>query len=419
MVVTLIAIFVLLLASAFFSGAETAMTGASKPLMHHRAQEGDTRADIVNTLHAHKERLLGAILLGNTLVNILSSALATSFFIGLFGDTGVVYATIVMTFLILIFGEIVPKTYSLHYANVVALVLAKPVRLVVWLLLPLVMTLNAIVSAILFIVGYRRNAIDASEMAEAELRGAIELHSVGADEVRHERAMLRSILDLDEVTVGEIMTHRKTVIMVNIDQSTEDIVDQVLAESFTRIPLWRDQPDNIVGVLHIKALLRAIRREPDLSRIDILSLAASPWFIPESTSLIDQLDAFRDRREHFSLVVDEYGVFLGVVTLEDILEEIVGDISDEHDTVVPGVRPQSDGSYIVDGKVTIRDLNREFDWHLPDEEAATIAGLILYESRQIPQVGQSFLFHGFRFEVVRRQRNHLASIRITPPLLNS
>ncbi len=417
MVFTIVAIIFLLVGSAFFSGAETAMTASSKPLMHHREQEGDKRAGIVNALYARKERLLGTILLGNTLVNILASSLATSLFIHFFGDTGVVFATISMTFLILVFSETIPKTYALHHANVIALLLAKSVRLAVWLLFPFVVLLNGIVSALFFIVGYRKGIVDSSEMAEAELRGAIDLHSVSDDEVGHERAMLRSILDLDEVNVGEIMTHRKTVVMVSVDQSPEEIIDQALAESYTRVPLWRDQPDNIIGVLHIKALLRAIRQEPDLTRLDVLSLASSPWFIPESTSLIEQLQAIRERREHFALVVDEYGTFLGVVTLEDILEEIVGDISDEHDTVVPGVRPQTDGSYIVDGKVTIRDLNREFDWHLPDEEASTIAGLILYESRQIPQVGQSFRFYGFRFEVVRRQRNHLASIRITPPIL--
>ena len=416
MILTIVAIVLLLLGSAFFSGSETALTSASKPLMHHLAREGDKGAALVNTLYAQKERLLGTILLGNTLVNILCSSLATSLFIGLFGDTGVVYATVTVTILVLIFGEIIPKTYALHRANSVAPVLATPVRVVVILLFPLVVSLNAVVRAIMFILGHRQMVIS-SDMAEAELRGAIDLHAAASppDEIHNERAMLRSILDLNDVSVSEIMTYRKEVVMVNIDQPAEDIIDQSLAGSFTRIPLWKDQPDNIVGVLHVKALLRAMREEENLEQLDVLSLASSPWFIPESTLLTDQLQAFRDRREHFALVVDEYGTFLGVVTLEDILEEIVGDISDEHDTVVPGVRPQPDGSYIVDGKVTIRDLNREFDWHLPDEEAATIAGLIMYESRQIPQVGQSFLFYGFRFEVLRRQRNHVASIRITPP----
>lgn len=416
MILTIVAIVSLLLGSAFFSGSETALTSASRPLMHQRAREGDTGAALVNILYAQKERFLGTILLGNTLVNILCSALATSLFIGFFGDAGVIYATVSVTILVLIFGEIIPKTYALHCANNVAPILARPVRLIVILLFPLVASLNMVVKAIMFLLGHRQMVIS-SDVTEAELRGAIDLHAAASppDEVHNERAMLRSILDLHDVNVSEIMTYRKEVVMVNIEQSPESVIDQALASSFTRIPLWKGQPDNIVGVLHVKALLRAMREEVNLDHIDMLSLASPPWFIPDSTLLTDQLQTFRDRREHFALVVDEYGTFLGVVTLEDILEEIVGDISDEHDTVVPGVRPQPDGSYIVDGKVTIRDLNREFDWHLPDEEAATIAGLIMYESRQIPQVGQSFLFYGFRFEVLRRQRNHLASIRITPP----
>lgn len=228
--------------------------------------------------------------------------------------------------------------------------------------------------------------------------------------------MLRSILDLADVEVGEIMVHRKTVVMIEAGQPAAAMVDKVLASPFTRVPLWREQPENIVGVLHSKALLKALRAAGgNLDGLDILALAAKPWFIPESTSLLNQLQAFRKRHEHFALVVDEYGSLMGIVTLEDILEEIVGEIVDEHDVVVAGVRPQGDGSYVVEGSVTIRDLNRQFEWDLPDEEAATVAGLILHESRRIPEVGQAFMFHGFRFEILRRLRHQITSIRMTPP----
>jgi Mg2+/Co2+ transporter CorB len=204
--------------------------------------------------------------------------------------------------------------------------------------------------------------------------------------------------------------------MVDANMSITTILNQVTSSPYTRLPLWKDEPDNIVGVVHSKDLLRAVRAHAgDIEEIDIVELATPPWFIPESTSLIDQLQAFRKRRGHFSLVVDEYGTLLGAVTLEDIIEEIVGEISDEHDVLVSGVRPQPDGSFIVNGDVTIRDLNREYDWRLPDEDASTIAGLLLHESRMIPEVGQSFLFHGFRFEVLRRLRNQITSIRLTPP----
>jgi Mg2+/Co2+ transporter CorB len=232
--------------------------------------------------------------------------------------------------------------------------------------------------------------------------------------------MLRSILDLDEGLVGEVMTHRKNIATLDAGQPMPQLLDQVIASPFSRLPLWRGDPDNIVGVLHSKALLRVLRdHDGKLEDIKIESLASAPWFIPDQTTLFDQLQAFRERHEHFALVVDEYGALQGIVTLEDILEEIVGDISDETDVAVAGVKLQADGSYMVNGDVTIRDLNRDFDWHLPDENAVTLAGLILHESRMIPDAGQLFLFHGFRFEVLRRLRNQITLVKVTPPKAES
>jgi Mg2+/Co2+ transporter CorB len=253
------------------------------------------------------------------------------------------------------------------------------------------------------------------------LRTAIEEHTSDdeneATEVKQERKMLRSILDLAEVTVVEVMTHRRQMVTIDADLPAAEIVDAALASPFTRLPLWRDEPDNIIGVLHAKSLLREVRAaRGNMESFAIEEVASQPWFVPDTTSLLDQLQAFRTRREHFALVVDEYGSLLGLVTLEDILEEIVGDITDELDTHVAGVFPQPDGSYIVDGTVTVRDLNREFDWELPDEtDYSTIAGLVIYESRHIPEVGQTFTFFGFRFEILKRQRNQVTTIRVTPP----
>ena len=416
MLVLISAIVVLLVLSALFSGSETALTAASTPVMHQLEQKGSRRAGIVNRLHARKERLIGAILLGNNLVNILASALATSALIGVFGEAGVVYATVVMTLLILIFAEMLPKTYAFKNANSTALAVAPVVNGVVWLLAPVTAAIQAIIRSVLKPFGVDVQAEEMLGSNYEELRGAIDLHARDGAAETNERAMLRSVLDLSEVWVSEIMTHRRNMVTINAELPTDTIVDEVLESPYTRIPLWRGTPDEVVGVLHAKALLRAVRaREGDLTELDILSLAASPWFIPESTSLLDQLQAFRERHEHSALVVDEYGSLMGVVTLEDILEEIVGEITDEHDIAVPGVRPQPDGSYLVQGSVTIRDLNRELDWHLPDEEAATIAGMILHESRRIPDVGQTFRFHDFRFEIVRRQRQRIALVRLTPP----
>ncbi len=410
------AIFVLLLFSAFFSGSETALTAASRPLMHSLEQQGNARARTVNRLFQKRERLIGTILLGNNLVNILASAIATSLLIGLFGDAGVAYATAIMTLLVLLFAEVLPKTYAIQNAERSALAVAPIIRVIVYLFTPFTVAIQAIVRWILRLFGITDKATLGSEFAEEELRGAIELHvdKLG-EEVRDEQQMLRSVLDLDDVDVEEIMTHRKSVVLIDVDQPPAKIIEEMLPSPYTRIPLYRDDPDNIVGVLHAKALFRAVQEAGDrLDELDILALASEPWFIPESTDLLSQLQAFRSRHEHFAIVVDEYGEVLGIVTLEDILEEIVGEIEDEHDIEVVGVKMLDKGELVVDGSVTIRDLNRNFDWRLPDEEAVTVAGLILHEARRIPEVGQVFLLHGFRFEILERQRNQVTSIKITP-----
>lgn len=415
MLTTLALIFLLLFLSAFFSGSETALTASSQPLMHRLEQGGDERAKLVNRLYARKERLIGAILFGNNLVNIFASSLATSVLIVLFGEAGIAYATLGMTFLILIFSEVMPKTYAIRNANSVALKVARPISTVVALFAPVTHIVDLLVRGLFRLLGVDIRAEGTEHAPEEELRGAIELHT-GAEETVLERSMLRSILDLADVPVGDIMVHRSSAQTLNADLPAEELIDGVLNSPYTRIPLWRDEPDNIVSVLHAKALFRAVRQAGgDLDKVKVSEIAAEPWFIPETTPLLDQLEAFRERREHFALVVDEYGSLQGVVTLEDIIEEIVGDIDDETDTGVPGVTPQPDGSYIVEGEVTIRELNRQYEWGLPDEEAATIAGLILHEARRIPDVGQSFRMFGFRFDILKRRRNKITSLRITPP----
>jgi Mg2+/Co2+ transporter CorB len=415
-VAVIAAIVVLLLLSAVFSLAETALTAASRPRLHQLAREGDRRAAMVRELRAQSERLIGTVLLGNSLFNILASAVATGTLIAVFGQAGVAYATAMMTVLVLVFTEVLPKTLALNNPDRLALALAPVIRPVVLVLTPVTRTVQIVVRGTLRVFGIRISTELGSAESEEELRGAIELHKGPGSEIKEERAMLRSILDLDEVEIGKIMVHRKNVTMIDSGEAPAAIAEQVLASPYTRIPLYRGQPDNVVGVLHAKAVLKALQAVGgDLGKLDIQSIAQRPWFIPETTSLLDQLRAFRERREHFAVVVDEYGSLMGIVTLEDILEEIVGEISDEHEVRVAGVRPQQDGSYLVDGTVTIRDLNRELEWQLPDEPASTVAGLVLHESRRIPEVGQEFTFHGFRFAVLRRQRNQITLLRITPP----
>lgn len=408
------AIVALLVLSAFFSGSETSLTAVSLPRMHTLERQGNHRAGIVNQLWQKKERLIGAILLGNNLVNITASALATSLLIGIFGDAGVFYATIGTTLLVLIFAEVLPKTYAIHHADRMALAVAPVLQLFVLVLFPITHAVHMVVRGTLKVFGVEMSATLNPDRSEEELRGAIDLHAGESEEVRHERAMLRSILDLGDVEVAEIITHRKRVISIDADLPPRRIVEEVLQSPHTRLPLWQDNPDNIVGVLHAKALLRAVEGLSDIDTLDVLSIASAPWFIPDSTDLLSQLQAFRTRHEHFAIVVDEYGEVRGIVTLEDILEEIVGDISDEHDVEIDGVKTQSDGSVVVDGAVTIRDLNRQFEWRLPDTEASTIAGLVLDEARRIPEAGQTFVFHGFRFEILGRQRNQITTIKMTP-----
>lgn len=410
---TLGGILVLLVLSAFFSGSETAITAASRARMHALEKDGDTAAGLVNRLVSAPGRLIGAILIGNNLVNILASALATSLFLGLFGQAGVAYATLAMTALVVLFAEVLPKTYAITAPDRVAIKAAPFLRVVVVLLSPLVTVVQLVVRSIL-----GRNAEGASERlvsAHEELRGAIDLHHQEGGVVKHDRDMLGGILDLRELEVGDVMVHRTNMQSVNADDPPKKLLDEILKSPFTRLPVWREEPENIVGVLHVKDLLRQLHRKTATpEEIDILDLASDPWFVPDTTSLKNQLNAFLKRKAHFALVVDEYGEVMGLVTLEDILEEIVGQIADEHDVPDAAIRPQADGTVNVDGIVPIRDLNRRMDWYLPDEEATTIAGLVIHEAQTIPEPGQAFTFYGFRFEILRKQRNQITAMRITP-----
>ena len=399
----------LIVASAFFSSAETALTAASDARMRQLTNKGDKRAKIVEKLRADREGLIGSILIGNNAVNVLGSALATSFAIALFGEGGLVWATIGMTVLLVVFAEVMPKTYAFTYADSYALRIAPVLQLVVRALSPLSVGIRLLATQII------RPNPDASENREEELRGLIELQGNDGDaDDRERKAMLSSILDLNEISVEAIMTHRGTVSMINADDQVEHILRYVLNSPHTRHPVFSGKSDNIVGVLHVKDLLRAVgEAETDMPPPEtVQNIASDAYFIPETTLLFDQLQAFRSRREHFAVVVDEYGDFRGIVTLEDILEEIVGDIDDEHDIDLAGLAPQADGSWLVDGNVTIRDLNRTLGWHLPDEDASTVAGLVLFESRTIPSPGQEFRFHDIRFRIVKRKDNRLTRLRL-------
>lgn len=414
-IIAIIIIALLLVFSAFFSGAETALTAASPARLHTAEKEGDTRAALVNRILSRKESMIGGLLLGSNVVNITASSIATGALISLFGDSGVVYASAIMTVLVVIFSEVMPKTYAIHHAEGVSKFVAPLVYALMFIFAPATAVITKIVRVSLSLFG-----VDISKVHEGAhlemLRGMIDMHTGPDAEVQKQRAMLRSILDLADVTVEEVLIHRKNVTMFDLEDPIDDVMDRMMKCPYSRLPVYRGTPDNIVGVVHTKWLMRELKAaRGDVSRINLEQIAGDPWFIPDTTTLYDQLQAFRDRGEHFAFIVDEYGSFKGVVTLEDILEEIVGEIADEHDMHISGVRAQPNGSYMVNGDVTIRDLRRELDWELPDDEYSTVAGLLLYETRQIPKTGQVFTFHGFRFDVVRRQRNQITLVRITPP----
>ncbi|MEI7803721.1 MAG: HlyC/CorC family transporter [Hyphomicrobiales bacterium] len=408
-------VLICLLVSAFFSGSETALTASSRARMMRLEKHGNRRAKIVNRLLLARERLLGALLFGNNAANIAASTLATSVFLAWFGDAGVIYATIVMTVLVVVLAEVLPKTAAINAPDRIALAVAKPMDWVVSLFGPVLMGVETLVRWLLKPMGINVGENQPVLSAHEELRGAVDLlHHEGGVE-KHDRDMFGGVLDLNELEVSDVMIHRTKMITVKADDPPQDVVNAAMAAPVTRLPLWRETPENIIGVLHAKDLLRALHAtEGDASKIDVTAIMTPPWFVPDTTPLSEQLKAFRRRKTPFALVVDEYGEVMGLVTLEDILEEIVGDITDEHDVVVPGVRRQPDGSVNVDGAVPIRDLNRVMDWNLPDEEATTIAGLVIHEARSIPEPGQSFTFHGFRFRVLRRSRNRITTLRIQP-----
>ena len=408
------AVLFLLVASAFFSGSETALTASSRARMHTLALEGDARAAVVNKLMETPERVIGTVLLGNNLVNILATSLTTSLLIRLFGEVGVAYATLLITALVVIFSEVLPKTYAIAFADRVSLAVSPIMLALVKILRPLTRATEVIVRQILRLTPTRLDD-DANILAHKEIRGTIELQSKEGAVARRDAEMLGGVLDLRELQVLDIMVHRTNMATIDIGEPPGKIIDAVLASQYTRMPVWRDEPDNFVGILHSKDLLLALRDagwSPD--RIDIAKLLSPPWFVPDTTSVNEQLSQFLKRKSQLALVVDEYGEVRGLVTLEDILAEIVGQIADEHDVGEVRIRPQSDGSVLVEGTLPIRDLNRETGWSLPEEIATTVAGLVMHEAQTIPEAGQVFTFHGFRFEIVRKTRNRITAVRIRP-----
>ena len=413
--IDIIILLALLLTSAFFSGSETALTAVSRARMFALMQEGLRRAKLVIELREKKDVLISTLLLGNTFVNIAAASLATVIGVRVAGEEyGVVYATVLTTLVVLIFSEVLPKTIAIHHSERFSLAIAPLLNFIIKVLWPITWLVQRIVRGVLRVFGVDLKQVKNLMSATEAIRGAIAMHHHEGEVEKDDRDMLASILDLSDRTVEEIMVHRSQVESIDLGLDPEEIIAQAIASNHSRIPLWKDNPENIVGVLYFKDLLRLVRAQKiGITREMIRRIAHKPWFVPETTALDAQLDAFREQRKHFACVVDEYGVWLGVVTLEDIIEEIVGEIDDEHDPlVIAEIMPFGDYAFKVAGSVTIRDINRQLDWDLPDDHAATVAGLVLHEARVIPDNGAVFEFFGYRFTIVEKRANQITQLQI-------
>lgn len=410
-----LAILVLVALSAFFNGSETALTAASRARLHALEEDGNVRAKLVNSLLSTPERMIGTVLLGNTLVDVLAAAMASNLAVQLYGDVGVAYATVIMTLVIVVFGAVLPKTYAFAYADKGSLLVAPIMRVLIFVLTPATRAIAFFVRQILKLTPTKTDDAANILAAHEEIRGTIDLQAKEGAVTKESADMLGGVLDLRDLQVSDIMVHRTKMETIDIDEPPAKILDQLMRSQYTRVPLWKDEPENIVGVLHTKDLLLALSRHGwDPEKLDIMKSASEPWFVPDTTTLKDQLNQFLKKKIQMALVVDEYGEVQGLITLEDILEEIVGQITDEHDNPDSHIRMQSDGTVNVDGTVAIRDLNRHLDWDLPDDEATTVAGLVIHEAQTIPEPGQVFTFHGYRFEILRKSRNRIMAMRIKP-----
>ena len=405
MLIEIIAIFLLLLISAFFSSSETAITRVSDAKIRQKAEEGNKKAINTKNLLKDREKVIGALLLGNNAVNILASALTTSLFIAPFGDLGIFYATILMTILIFIFSEVLPKTYAIRKSEKLTLFTVPYISFLTKVLAPINIIVQILVSSILNLTGREKNKNDGRQ----NIRGAIILADDEGSVRKRDRKMLEGILDLSELDVDEIMTHRKNIESFDISEESKKIFEKSIKSNFSRIPIWEDNPDNIIGILHIKDLIRATTISKTL---DVKAILQKPLFIPETTSLSKQLNEFRKSSTQIALVIDEYGVLQGLITMEDILEEIVGEIFDEFDQ--PSSKPNilEDGKVLVDGNMTVRDINRLMDWKIPDDEASTLSGLVIEIAQKLPKEREIIKIKDYKFKVVNRQKTRISKLLV-------
>ncbi len=410
LLIIIIAIICLLFLAAFISATETAITASAPGKLHKLKSEGDEKASLVLDVLKIKPKVISTLLIGNSIANTLCTTLATSVFIELLGDMGTVISSIVMSFLIIVFSEVIPKAIAVAKSEKIALITTPTLMVFLKLFEPLNKVLGYIVKIFCFI--FRIN-LNQEISGEEEVRGVIEHHMHEGNVIKDDRDMLGGILDIRNMVIGDIMIHRSKIIAIDINIPNDKIFKTALDSRHTRIPIWENSPDNIIGILHIRDLIRKIHgTKINLKDLNIRSLLTNPIFIPDNALVTGQLNLFREGNSHLACVVDEYGDLQGIITLEDILEEIVGQIYDEHDNMQSKIRSDIEGEYVIDGSVPIRDLNRELNWDLPEDEATTLAGLVINQMKKIPNPGEFMIIDDLKIIVQKKTQNRIKSLRI-------
>ena len=409
-IILLILLIILVLISAFLSGSETAITATSKARIIYKKKQGSKRAEYVLKILNQKDNVISSLVISSNSVNILASSLATAFFYDIFGVSGIFYSTLIMTVTIVIFAEILPKTYAINKPNRTTLQISYIIYYLNKILFVFVFSINKIVRLIL---GRNENDAKNSDLqSEEELKGVIDLYKTSNPDYEQEKDMLQSILLLNDITVEEIFTHRKNIYSIDSSLTTREIINKINISRYTRIPFWRDNPENIIGLLNVRTLNIDLKNHNESKEI-IFDKISNPWFIPETTNLLEQLVEFKKRKEHLAFVVDEFGELLGLITLEDIIEEIVGEIVDEIDVPENDFKLNNYGKVIINGEKNIRDLYKSFDLDPPEIESSTIAGYILDISKKIPSYGESFKDNFFSYKILSHSKKQISKVEIS------
>ena len=397
--------------AALISATETAITATSPGLIQKLKSEGNKKAELLLGLLKIKEKVISTLLIGNSIANTLCTTIATGVFIETFGDDmGTLISSIVMSFTIIVFSEVIPKAIAVAKSEKVAL-MANPVLLVfLKILQPINIALGYITRGFCFIF-----RIDLKQKVSAadEVRGVIEHHLSEGNVFKDDRDMLGGILDIRNLVIADIIIHRSSIVAINIDTPTDKIIKTVLSSNHTRIPFWEDDHDNIIGIMHVRDLLSNIYdTKSKYTEIDVRSLLSDTVFVPNNSLVTQQLQMFREGQTHLACVVDEYGDLQGIITLEDILEEIVGQIYDEHDTGKSKIKAKSENEFIIDGSLPIRDLNREFNWQIPESDATTLAGFIITKMERLPNQGEFLIEKNLKMIVKKKSENRIKTIQV-------